>query len=143
MSINANKKPGANLPTKGPQPGPDDTKGLIAIFYWKNCKQKSHGFREYYTGQKIPPESLSSTNPPKFCDKYAYERILKQLEKKRGLWDIVVIIDKASDRKIEQHYWSNGIWRQKIYTEYSWELISHRDQRFKIKVNTAPPIPYA
>jgi hypothetical protein len=121
-----------------PKPGPNDTQGLIAIFYWKDRPDKSHGFKIYFYGQKIPQEYLSASNPPKFCDKYAYFRIEKHMDKKRGLWDIVEIIDIATDTKLEQHYWSNGVWRQKIHNQYSWDLISHRDQRFRIKVLKAP-----
>ena len=134
-------KPKSGYRTDDPKPGPNDTQGVMGIWYWKNRPLKGTGFKQFYTGQKVPPEFITASNPPKFCDKYALEeRLYGLIEKKKGLWDIVEIIDIATDIKLEQHYWSNGIHRKKIFNAYEWELISHRDQRYKIKVIAPPPI---
>ena len=51
------------------------------------------------------------------------------------------IIDITTDIKLEQHFINKSRFHeQKLFTNYNWEPISHRDHRYKIKVITAPPI---
>ena len=44
---------------------------------------------------------------------YTYLCIEKQMDKKRGLWDIVEIIDIATDTKLEQHFIYDSGYREK------------------------------
>lgn len=117
-----------------PKPGPNDTQGLLMIIYYKNRKDKKEGHKQWYTGQKVPPQFISPTNPIKFCDKYAYDRIQEVISQRKGLWDVIIIIDKATDRRLEKYFWHKGFRKTKIYNRYRFEMISPRDLRYKIVV---------
>lgn len=107
-----------------PVPGPDEAQGFLLKIYDK--QGRPHAYK--CPGQKRQAWEIEQGKQPVFCDKYAWQRVKKCINKNIKRMATAIVIHNASNEIVMKYIYKNGYLYQeeitpiRFYRQNQWNL---------------------